>query len=74
MIDNKSEPGAWARELAARPADVHPALREHAREHAQLWARVFRIEDENRYLRHYCNKDDVAMADRARSERWLDTP
>jgi hypothetical protein len=59
-IDDFSEPGSWARELAARPAEVHPALREHAKEHAQLWARVFRLEKENERLKKELAERDGA--------------
>lgn len=47
ITDDISEPGAWEREISMRPRDVHPALREHAKEHAQLWARLFKSEKEN---------------------------
>ena len=50
IIDDFSEPESWARELAMRPRGVHPALREHAKEHAQLWQRVFTLEKDNEAL------------------------
>ena len=37
--DDISDPGAWERELSMRPK-IHPALREHVKEHAQLWQYV----------------------------------
>jgi hypothetical protein len=80
-IDDFSDPGSWARELAARPAEINPALVDHVREFGQitkerldLLSRTERMQEEIRYLRYYCDRDEVAVADKARSERWLDKP